>query len=75
MEEITMAYDKKAQSKYRAKSINIAVCYRPTDIIEGQRLKQYLESTDQSANSYIKQLIKADLDNKGIPYPQSDKNV
>lgn len=75
MEERTMAYDKKAQSKYRAKSINIAVCYRPTDIIEGQRLKQYLESTAQSANSYIKQLIKSDLDNKGIPYPQSDKDV
>lgn len=61
-----MAYNKKAQDNYRKKSIQFAISYRPTDIIEGKRLKQYLEETGQSANRYIKDLIKKDLDSKGI---------
>lgn len=70
-----MAYNAKAQAKYRAKSINIAICYRPgTDISDGKRLKQYLADTGQSANSYIKQLIKQDLDSKGVPYPSPDND-
>ena len=67
-----MAYNKKAQDKYRGKSINIAVCYRPTDITDCKRLKVYLAHTGQSANAYIKSLIKADLDAKGVPYPVDD---
>ncbi len=61
-----MAYDAKAQKKYREKTINLAVKYYPTDILEGKRLKSYLADTGQSANSYIKGLIKADLDSKGF---------
>jgi len=62
-----MAYNAKAQKKYRAKSIQLAVNYRPgTDIQDGERIKAYLEQTGQSANSYIKGLIKADLDAKGF---------
>lgn len=34
--------------------------------IDGERVKAYLEQTGQSANSYIKALIKADLDSKGF---------
>lgn len=64
-----MAYDPKAQKKYREKTINYAVKYYPTDIADGKRLKAYLADTGQSANSYIKALIKADLDSKGIVYP------
>lgn len=67
-----MAYDAKAQKKYRDKSIQIAVCYRPTDIEDGKRLKQYLTDTNQTANAYIKALIKKDLDNKGIDYPKKE---
>lgn len=60
-----MAYSKEAQKRYREKSIQFAVNYRPgTDIQEGQRIKAYLEQTGQTANSYIKALIKADLDSK-----------
>ncbi len=45
----------------------IAVSYKPnTDLADGQRVKAYLEQTGQSANSYIKALIKADLDSKGF---------
>lgn len=64
-----MAYDAKAQKKYREKTINFAVKYYPTDIEEGKRLKSYLTNTGQSANAYIKNLIKTDLDEKGIEYP------
>ena len=61
-----MSYSAKGQKKYNEKTINIAASYRPgTDIQEGHRLKAYLEQTGQSANSYIKKVIKDDLDSKG----------
>ena len=63
-----MAYNKEAQKKYRNKSIQFAISYRPTDIHEGKRLKAYLEQTGISANSYIKGLIKKDLDEKNVDY-------
>ena len=59
---------KRADKKYSDKTINFAIKYTPTDIQEGLRLKTYLNSTNQSANSYIKSLIKIDLNNKGILY-------
>lgn len=61
-----MAYNANAQKKYREKSIQLSVNYRPTDIKEGRRVKAYLEQTGQSANAYIKRLIKDDLDSKGF---------
>lgn len=63
-----MAYNAEAQKKYREKTINFLVKYYPTDIEYGQKLKKYLETTGQSANSYLKELIKKDLDEKGIQY-------
>ena len=72
MDVIYMAYNATAQKKYRKKSIQLAINYRPgTDIAEGKRIKSYLEQSGQSANSYIKELIKQDLDSKGIPYPDN----
>lgn len=59
---------KRADKKYSDKTINFAIKYTPTDRQEALRLKAYLNSTKQSANSYIKSLVKADLDNKGTPY-------
>lgn len=61
-----MAYNAEAQKKYREKTISFLVKYYPTDIEYGQKLKEYLAHTGQSANSYLKELIKADLDSKGI---------
>lgn len=63
---------KRADKKYSDKTINFAIKYTPTDIQDGLRLKAYLNSTNQSANSYIKSLVKADLDNKGIPYTETE---
>lgn len=61
-----MAYNAEAQKKYREKTINFLVKYYPTDIEYGQKLKEYLAHTGQSANSYLKELIKKDLDEKGV---------
>lgn len=59
--------EKKAQKKYNKKTITISASYKPgTDLKEGQRVKAYLEQTEQSANSYIKGLIQKDLDKKGF---------
>ena len=61
---------KKADKKYNQKTIAFSVGYRnENEISDGLRLKAYLLETGQSANSYIKELVKRDLDNKGIPYP------
>lgn len=56
----------KAIKKYNEKSMFYAVKYAPKEREEGERLKAYLSQTGQSANSYIKGLIKADLDGKGF---------
>lgn len=69
-----MAYNAKAQKKYRDKSIQLAVNYRPgTDIQDGERVKAYLANTGQTANAYIKALIKRDLDEKKIAYPTNEE--
>lgn len=48
------------------KTVSFAVKYSAVDANQGNTLKAYLEQTGQSANSYIKALIKADLDAKGF---------
>lgn len=63
-----MAYNKKADENYRKKTKAFAIKYFATDISEGKRLQAYLDSTGVSANSYLKELVKRDLDSKGIPY-------
>lgn len=59
---------KRAQKKYSKKVINFSVSYKQSDIAEGKRLKRHLSDTKQSANSYIKKLIKEDLDSKNVEY-------
>lgn len=68
---------KRADEKYRLAHnvITKTIAYKKQDIAEGQRLKAYLKQSEQSANSYIKQLIKSDLDKKGIPYPDNTDNI
>ena len=58
---------------YNEKTIAFSIGYRnKEEIMEGKRLKSYLEQSGQSANAYLKSLVKADLDNKGIEYPNMD---
>lgn len=61
-----MAYSKKSQADYKKKLKQFKVQYNLQDNTEGLRLQRYLEATGQSANSYLKELIKKDLDEKGI---------
>lgn len=57
---------KRAQKEANKKSLMFSANYRLNDLQEGQRLKDYLSDTNQSANSYLKDLIKKDLDSKGV---------
>lgn len=67
-----MAYNYKNQSEYKKKLKQFKVQYNLQDNIDGLRLQQYLENNNMSANSYIKNLIKTDLDAKNVPYPKND---
>ena len=62
----------KAINKYNKDSINLAVSYKRLERDEGLRIKAYLAQTGQSANSYIKGLIKADLDSRGFDIDDID---
>lgn len=62
-----------AQKRYEQKRMkeckNYTIKYRlyiETEKTEQERLQSYLDDTGQSANSYIKELIKRDLEEKGI---------
>lgn len=61
-----MAYYKESQALYKKKCLQFKVQYNLKDNKDGERLKAYLKETGQSANSYIKGLIKSDLDSKGF---------
>lgn len=58
--------DRESDKRYNAKRINFSVSFTTADIEEGKRLKEYLELTGKSGNGYLKELIKRDLDEKGI---------
>lgn len=60
--------NRKAVKKYSKKTKSFALKYYATDIEEALRLSKYLEDNDISCNSYLKQLVKEDLDSKGIGY-------
>lgn len=64
---------KEANKRYREKHkpVQITIQYK-SDKNEGLRLKQYLSDNNLTANQYVKMLIKADLDTRGIPYPIED---
>ena len=69
-----MAYNKKADENYRKKIDRMAIKYGISELKESERLRMYLEQSGQSANSYIKTLIKHDLDSKYIPYPDNNND-
>lgn len=66
-----MAYNKEVQSRYRKKIAQFKAEYSLEDKREALRIRAYLKQSNQSANAYIKALIKADLDAKGVPYPDN----
>lgn len=60
--------NRKAVKKYSKKTKSFALKYYATDIEEALRLSKYLEDNNISCNSYLKQLVKEDLDSKRIDY-------
>ena len=58
--------DRESDKRYNAKRINFSVSFTTADIEEGKRLKEYLELTGRSGNAYLKELIKKDMDEKGV---------
>lgn len=64
-----MAYYKKSQTDYNKKRRQYKAQYSLVDAAEVARIDKYLDENGLTAGTYIKGLIKADLDAKGIPYP------
>lgn len=59
---------KEAYKRYNKKKTNFAIVYGTNEQKEAQRLKDYISTLDISANSYLKELVKRDLDSKQVPY-------
>ena len=72
-----MAYNKEVQSRYRKKIVQFKPEYSLSeeDKKEASRIRAYLKESGQSANAYLKALIKTDLDAKGIPYPDNTEGL
>lgn len=68
------ASQKKAQKKYDQKTKMLSVKYTPYDMNEYEKLKLYLQKTGQSANGFIKKLIK-DFFASGKDYSFISKNT
>ena len=66
-----MAYNKKADANYRKKCNQIALKYTPNESKEYNRLRLYCNDNGLSVQGYIKELVKRDLDSKGIEYAES----
>jgi hypothetical protein len=64
-----MAYSAKSQKTYNDKCYRFSIKFVPSEKDEVERFKKYLEESGNSANTYIKKLIKNDMDKKGIEYP------
>ena len=69
-----MGYNKDVRLRYQSKLKQFKVQYNLQDNIEGLRVQKYLDQTGQSANSYIKSLLKKDMDEKGIIIDQDDQD-
>ena len=67
MTESQKEYEKKRMKQCKTYAIKYSL-YLSEENKENERLKQYLERNNISANSYIKGLIKRDLDSKNVPY-------
>ena len=58
-----------AIKRYNTGSKYIQLKFTPNQIAEYNRIALYCGENDLSLQGYIKSLIKADLDGKGISYP------
>lgn len=61
-----MAYSPESQKKYNDKCEIVRLKYTPNQLDEYNRLMSYINDTNIAVSTYIKGLIRADLDAKGI---------
>ena len=64
---------KRAEKKRAQKITSFTLKYNVSESKSGKRLKKYLQDNGLTANSYLKSLVKADLDSKGIEFPSDDE--
>ena len=57
---------KESRKAYDSKLMKFTATYALSELEIAHALKDYLEETEQSANGYLKNLIKKDLTEKGI---------
>ena len=67
-----MSYSPKSQKSYNDKCNVIRIKYTPGEIDDYTRIKKYINDEGITVTEYIKGLIKADLDNKGIEYTEDE---
>lgn len=72
MTEAQKRYEKKRMKECKNYTVKYRL-YIDTEKTDQERLQAYLNSTGQSANAYIKELIKRDLDSKGIEYTTNEE--
>ena len=60
---------KRAYKEYNKKKKTFSAVYTPTDMHEAIRFEKFLNGQNISKNQYLKMLIKKDMDDKGIEYP------
>ena len=58
----------KAIKKYNSNSKYISIKYTPNQISDYERVTTYCSNNGLALQAYIKSLIKADLDSKGVSY-------
>ena len=61
-----MSYNKESQKAYNEKCKVVRLKYTEKEMEEYNRLIAYIEQTNQLKSVYIKELIKKDLESKGI---------
>lgn len=71
MTESQKKYEKKRMQSCKSYTIK----YTPKELNESDRLQRYLNNTGLSANAYLKELVRRDLDSKGIGYIDSMDNM
>lgn len=72
MTEAQKRYEKKRMKECKNYTVKYRL-YIDTEKTDQKRLQACLADTGQSANTYLKELIKRDLDSRGIEYPVTEE--
>lgn len=65
---VKMAYYRKSQADYNNKCNRIYLKYTEKESIEYNRINAYCKENGFAISTYIKELIKKDMNSKNVPY-------